>query len=122
MSYGYGSAFEMDPGRLRSFIQEARALGKDIRSSAAKFESDLEPTANWAGIDDEFHNETVPSDRRDVESMIRTYYAIADAFEGIIEGRFLEIQKGQATAGDAMEQMSEMKAYTDNVGEGHGKR
>ncbi|MFI0513844.1 hypothetical protein RKD19_004896 [Streptomyces canus] len=122
MSYGYGSAFEMDPGVLRNFITEARALGKGIRAAAAAFESDLQSTANWAGIDDEFYQETAPPDRRDVEAMIRSYYAIADAFDGITEGRFLEIQEGKRTAGNAMDAMDEMKARTDHIGEGSRKR
>ncbi|MFF7391175.1 hypothetical protein ACFZAE_22370 [Streptomyces scabiei] len=122
MSYGYGNAFEMDPAVLQSFIAEARALGKDIRSAAADFESDLAPTANWAGIDDEFYHETAPQDRRDVQAMIRSYYAIADAFDGITEGRFLELRSGRRTAGQNMDAMAEVKAHMDRIGEGNRKR
>ncbi|MEU5023872.1 hypothetical protein [Streptomyces milbemycinicus] len=120
MVYGYGDSFQLDPGRLEAFIAESRALGKDIRAAAAKFESDLERTSIWAGYDDDFHDEVEPGDRRDVASLVQSYYAIADAFDGITEGRFLEMRKARKTVGENMESMDALKSQMNNIGEGSG--
>lgn len=120
MSYGYGDRFEADPGKLRSLLEETRALGKDIRAAAAAFESDMQPTSMWYGISDDFHNEVDPGERRDLESMRQGYEAIADAFEGITEGHFRELAVIKKAPADAMDKMDDVKRDLNNIGENPG--
>lgn len=115
MSYGSGARFEADVGKLRGFVEKIRALGKQIRAMAAEFESDLQKTSMWYGIDDDFHNETAPGDKRDVKSMVESLYAVADAFDSITESSF-QLQNILNTQANAMDTINELNAMVQGIG------
>ncbi|MFC4471791.1 hypothetical protein ACFPH6_46145 [Streptomyces xiangluensis] len=120
MSYGYGDRFEADPGKLRSLLEETRALGKDISAAAAAFESDMQSTSMWHGISDDFFKEVDPGERRELESMLQAYWAIVAAFKGITEGHFQELGVIKKAPADAMDKMDDLKRDLNNIGENPG--